>query len=102
MARELQDTLGQKLVAYAIGDRHPKSVGRYARGERHPEDAALARLIDLYILWGVLKQGSLTPGAAKMWMLGANPILGRAPSEAFHEGQASQVIGAAKAFVSMR
>jgi hypothetical protein len=40
LASELQELLGQKLVAFAVGDRHPRTIGRYARGERLPEPRA--------------------------------------------------------------
>jgi hypothetical protein len=36
IAGDLQDVLGQKLVAFALGDRHPKTIGRYARGSACP------------------------------------------------------------------
>lgn len=104
IARDLQDLLGQKLVAYAIGNRHPKSVGRYARGERQPSDDSLKRLIDLYTVVGILQGGSATGGTwIKQWMLGSNNRLrGRAPIQVFHDGNPGQVMGAASAFVSGR
>lgn len=104
MAVALQGLLGQKLVAFAIGDRHPKTVGRYARGERHPEDAALGRLTDLYTVVLILERGRAQPGRwIKQWMLGANMRLGgRAPAQVFHEGHSDRVMGAARTFVSGR
>jgi hypothetical protein len=104
IAGELQRLLGQKLVAYALGDRHPKTVGRYARGEREPEDAALARLVDLYTVALVLQSGRASGDSwIKQWMLGSNMRLGgKAPAQVFHDGHAQRVMGAAKAFVSGR
>jgi hypothetical protein len=101
MASELQKIFGQKLVAYAIGDRHPKSVGRYARGERNPDDDALARLTDLYQVMRVLQGDRPAPSSwMKKWMLGSNARLGgTAPAQAFHEGKTAEVLGAARAFV---
>jgi hypothetical protein len=102
LAYELQATLGQKLVAYAVGDRHPKTIGRYARGERDPDDATLRRLVDLYTLVQVLEQG-MRRQAVKSWMLGSNPRLrGNAPIEVFHEGRTADAFRAAQAFVSPR
>lgn len=99
LARELQDVLGQKLVAFAIGDRHPKSVGRYARGDRSVDPDTLAKLTDLATTVAILQQG-MRKEAVRTWMLGANPRLrGKAPIEAFHEGRRPQVIGAAQAFI---
>lgn len=102
VASLLQDLLGQKLVAYALGDRHPKSIGRYARGDRQPADDAHRRLVDLYVVVGVLGQG-MRERTVKSWMLGSNPRLkGMAPIEAFHEGRAYEVMSAASAFVANR
>lgn len=99
---ELQDLLGQKLVAFAVGDRHPKTIGRYARGERPPEPQTLGRLVDLYTVVGILRDG-MRSSSVKAWMMGSNPRLkGKAPIEAVHEGRAYEVMGAAKAFVTRR
>jgi hypothetical protein len=102
LASDLQELLGQKLVAFAVGDRHPKTIGRYARGEREPEPATLGRLVDLYTVVGILRSG-MRDHAIKAWMMGTNPRLeGRAPIEAIHDGRAYEVMGAAKAFVTPR
>jgi hypothetical protein len=102
LVSELQDLLGQKLVAFAVGDRHPKTIGRYARGDRDPEPATLGRLVDLYTIVGILRNG-MRDHAIKAWMMGSNPRLkGKAPIEAVHEGSAYEVMGAAKAFVTRR
>ena len=102
LVTELQELLGQKLVAFAVGDRHPKTIGRYARGEREPEAMTLGRLVDLYTVVGILRSG-MRDHAIKAWMMGTNPRLeGRAPIEAMHEGRAYEVMGAAKAFVTRR
>jgi hypothetical protein len=100
IASELQELLGQKLVAFAVGDRHPKTIGRYARGEREPDDDAYRRLVDLFLVAEILKTG-MRPAAVKSWMLGANPRLrGSAPIEALNEGKAEAVRTAAQVFVS--
>ena len=99
---ELQDVLGQKLVAFALGDRHPKTIGRYARGDRRPDDDAHRQLVDLFVVVGILKRG-MRAETIKSWMLGANPRLrGRAPIEVLHGGQTAAVREAAEAFVSRR
>jgi len=104
MAAELQGLLGQKLVAFALGDRHPKTIGRYARGERAPNDMALGRLIDLYTVILVLERGRAERGSwIKQWMLGSNMRLGdKAPAQVFHDGDAGKVMGAARYFISGR
>lgn len=102
LSLELQEILGQKVVAFALGDRHPKSIGRYARGEREPEPAALRGLVDLYTVVEILL-GGMRRETIRSWMLGTNPRLkGQAPVEAFHEGRAYDVMRAAQAFVSPR
>jgi hypothetical protein len=102
LASELQELLGQKLVAFAIGDRHPKTIGRYARGEREPDAETLGRLVDLSTIVGILRRG-MSAHAIKAWMMGMNPRLkGKAPIVAVHEGRAYEVMGAAKAFVTRR
>ena len=102
LAAELQELLGQKLVAFAVGDRHPKTIGRYARAEREPEPETLGRLVDLYTVVGILRSG-MRDHAIKAWMMGSNPRLkGMAPIEAVHDGRAYEVMGAAKTFVTRR
>jgi hypothetical protein len=54
LASELQELLGQKLVAFAVGDRHPRTIGRYACGERLPESRTLGRLVDICTVVRVL------------------------------------------------
>jgi hypothetical protein len=102
LATELQAVLGQKLVAFALGDRHPKTIGRYARGERPPDNQTHGRLVDLCQIIRVLETG-MRRQAVKSWMLGANPHLrSRAPIEVFHDGGIGDVMRAAQQFVSPR
>jgi hypothetical protein len=102
LAYELQELLGQKLVAFAVGDRHPKTIGRYARGDRDPEPETLGRLVDLYTIVGILRSG-MRDHAIKAWMMGTNPRLkGNTPIVSIHDGHAYEVMRAAKAFVTRR
>jgi hypothetical protein len=102
LVAELQELLGQKLVAFAVGDRHPKTIGRYARGERNPDPRTLGQLVDLHTVVGILRQSMRDP-SIKAWMMGSNPRLkGKAPIEAVHEGRAYEVMGAAKTFATRR
>jgi hypothetical protein len=94
--------LGQKLVAFAVGDRHPKTIGRYARGERTPDDETLGKFVNLYTVVQLLERG-MRQHAVRSWMLGSNPRLrGKAPIEVFHEGKLPDVEGAARAFLVNR
>lgn len=102
VASELQRVLGQKLVAFAIGDRHPKTIGRYARGERQPDDEAGPRLVNLFTVVTMLRN-AMTDRAVKSWMMGMNPRLeGAAPIEVFHDDRPFEVMGAAKAYLARR
>jgi Rv2175c C-terminal domain of unknown function len=102
LASELQDALGQKLVAFAVGDRHPKTIGRYARRERVPDDDVLGRLADLYGIVELL-EGGMRREAVRTWMLGSNPHLrGKSPIEVFHDGRVRDVQRAARRFLSRR
>jgi hypothetical protein len=102
LANELQELLGQKMVAFAIGDRHPKSIGRYARGDREPDDETTKKLIDLYTV-ALILQARMRAETVRTWMLGTNPRLrGKAPIEMLHEGKINPVFAAAKAFVTTR
>src|SRR2546423_15376216 len=74
LAADLQAVLGQKLLAFALGDRHPKTIGRYTRGERRPDDDALQRLVNLYMLVELLET-KMRRQTVRSWMLGANPRL---------------------------
>jgi hypothetical protein len=102
LAAELQAALGQKLVAYVVGDSHPKTIGRYARGEREPPNATLARLVNLYNVMSVLEQG-MRRQTVKSWLLGANPHLrDKAPADLLHEGNEAEVMRAARIFINRR
>jgi hypothetical protein len=102
LAAELQALLGQKLLAYAVGDRHPKTIGRYASGEREPDNATWARLVDIYNVVQILEQG-MRRKTVKSWLLGSNPRLrGKAPVELLHDGDLSEVMRAARVFISRR
>jgi len=98
LARELQALLGAKAVAHALGDLHPKSVGRYARGTREPGPRVRGRLVDLYIVVEIVRHGMADATSAR-WMLTTNPQLGTSPLDAIHAGRAFEVMSAAEAFV---
>jgi hypothetical protein len=102
LATQLQEVLGQKLVAFAVGDRHPKTIGRYARGDRPPDDETLGKFVNLYTVVQLLEHG-MRRQAVRSWMLGSNPRLrGKAPIEAFHDGRLADVERAARAFLANR
>jgi hypothetical protein len=90
LASELQELLGQKSVAFAVGDRHPRTIGRYARGERLPESRTLGRLVDIYTVVRILGEG-MRGSSIKSWMMGSNPRLkGRATANRRAQGRRSR------------
>lgn len=98
VAQSLQETLGQRLVAFAVGIKDPKAIGKYATG-RHPRADTEARLRDLYRITRLLLSEE-TPATTRAWMIGANPQLEDvAPIEALHERRTAAVMRAAEAFV---
>lgn len=95
----LQNTLGQKLVAYMVGV-SPKSVSRWASGDRAPQGENEARLRDISYVFGILSrvESSFT---IRSWFAGMNPLLEEeAPATAIREGRVKEAVLAAKAFAS--
>ena len=98
VAEKLQDSLGQRLTAYAIGLKDPRTIGKYARGEvKAPTTSTLARLRNLYVVTQILMTRE-TAETVRAWMIGANPLLDdRAPVELLHEENHPPVIRTAEA-----
>jgi hypothetical protein len=85
MAGRLQDMLGQRITAYAIGIRDPRSIGKYGRGDSQPRAETEQRLRNLYEITQVLLTRE-TSQTVRAWMLGAHPLLeDRSPIELLHE-----------------
>lgn len=97
MAEKLQDILGQRITAYAVGLKDPRLIGKYARGQvTNPSDETLDRLRRLYQVTQILSTRE-TAETIRAWMIGANPLLeNRAPLELLHEEEAEPVAGAAE------
>ena len=100
VAGELQEVLGQRLVAYAAGVRSPKLVGRWATGEHEPREDAMKRLRELYEAVLTLREhyGAET---IRAFMVGANPNLEDcAPIDVVRDGRGIDVVRAAEAFLN--
>lgn len=77
--------LGQRITAYAVGIRDPRSIGRYARSEQAPRSETAQRLRHLFEITQVLLARE-TPETVRAWMVGSHPLLDdRAPVELLHE-----------------
>lgn len=99
IAQSLQETLGQRLVAFAVEVKDPKAIGRYAKGRMSPRTDTEARLRDLYRVTRLLLSRE-SPDTVRAWMIGANPELGdEAPIKALHEQRIAAVLAAADAFL---
>lgn len=100
IAAVLQETLGQRLTAYAIGIKDPKAIGRYARGEQAPQSNQERNIRELFRLTRLLLEHE-TPATVRAWMIGLNPELGeRPPADVLHEMDHQSVLRAAEAFVA--
>jgi len=87
IAGYLQEALGQRLTAYAVGIKDPRTIGRWARGEQgqKPREATAQRLRGLFEITQLLL-GRESPETVRAWLLGANPLLDdRAPVELLHQ-----------------
>lgn len=99
MAGELQELLGQRLVAYATALRSPKTVGRWVTGTK-PHGQQEKKLRSLYRTKLILEE-CFGPDTIRAWLEGANPELGDvAPIEALREGRDVEVFRAAEDFAS--
>ena len=74
VARYLQEHLGQKLAAVAVGANDPKTVGRWAAGKVSPPFVREIRLRAAYDATRLIvdQDGDET---ARAWFLGASPFL---------------------------
>lgn len=96
VAQKLQDTLGQRMTAFAVAVRDPKAIGKYASGRQNPRDETAARLRDLYVITQILLARE-TSETVRAWMIGSNPLLeDRAPIELLHEEAVESVGRAAR------
>ena len=97
IADRLQETLGQKLIAFAVALKDPRLIGKYARGDARPSSETETRLRELYEVVQVLVTKE-SPETVRAWMLGAHPLLeDRAPIELLHEEQVGPVADTATA-----
>lgn len=100
IASVLQETLGQRLTAYAIGIKDPKAIGRYARSEQAPQSGQEKNIRELFRVTRLLLEHE-TPATVRAWMIGLNPELGeRPPADVLHEQDHQAVLRAAEAFVA--
>lgn len=99
VARCLQEVLGQRLAAEAVGVRDPKAVGAWIRGGRTPHPQTARHLRHAYEVVQLLleQEGAQT---VRAWFAGMNPELDdRSPASQLASNPAA-VVGAARAFLA--
>ncbi|WP_022929226.1 hypothetical protein [Patulibacter americanus] len=104
LAAWLQEHLGQKLAAYAVGLRDPKMIGRYSAGKAAPRPLVLHRMQTTYEAARTLHE-AFGDTTARSWFFGSNRTLGdRAPAtvlaNATKPGDFDLVMPAVRAFVA--
>lgn len=99
VARCLQDVLGQRLAAEAVGVRDPKAVGAWARGARAPHPATTLHLRHAYEVVQLLleQEGAET---VRAWFGGMNPELDDRSPASLLAADPAAVVGAARAFLA--
>lgn len=96
----LQGALGQRLVAYAIGERNPKRIGQLARGEDAPSPVEEVTLRDLAEVTETLANKGCSDAMTRSLLLGMNPSFDdEAPIQLFHQGDSARVVAAAPGFL---
>jgi hypothetical protein len=85
VAGRLQEVLGQRITAYAVGIKDPRTIGRWAGdGGQKPREATEKRLRELFEITQILL-GRETPETVRAWLMGSNPLLDdRSPLELLH------------------
>lgn len=99
MASELQELVGQRLVAYITGSRSNKTVARWASGDNAPQQQVQDKLRAAYRTVLILQERE-SAETIRAWMTSANPHLGDdVPAEILRAGDPVRVYHAAQAFV---
>jgi hypothetical protein len=100
VAGYLQETLGQKLVAFMAGVSDPKRVGQWAQGKQAPRDEAERRLRAAFQIYHLLLSED-SAHVVRAWFIGMNPQLeDDSPAEAIRSGKLKEALAAARAFIS--
>jgi hypothetical protein len=100
IAQFLQETLGQKLVAFIADANDPKTVGQWIKRAHKPRQDAEERLRMTFQIFHLL-QNEESPHTVRAWLIGMNPQLDdESPAEVIHAGRLRDAWVAAKAYVS--
>jgi len=100
VASFLQDALGQKLVGYIVGINDHKAVGAWASGERSPRSTSEEKLRTTFQIFNLLQE-SESEHTVRAWFVGLNPqLFDQSPATVLREGDARDVLIAAKSFLA--
>lgn len=92
----LQETLGQRMVAFAISEPRPKRIGAFACGEAVPSEDEEKTLRDIAEITEAMEQRGATEAASYIAMLSENPVLdGGVPIILIHDGESERVAAVA-------
>jgi uncharacterized protein (DUF2384 family) len=96
-ASRLQERIGQRLVAYAVGVSSPRLVGRWAN-DTLPSDEVVVKLRQLDHVVDLIC-AAYSAETARAWLMGMNDYLDdQAPIEVIRDGQGAQAMLAADVF----
>lgn len=100
IAQFLQETLGQKLVAYMTNVSDPKTVGKWAKGANIPRAEVEHQLRTAFQVFHLL-QSEEAPHTVRAWFIGINPQLDdESPADAIREARLKDVVVAARAYIA--
>lgn len=99
IARFLQDTFSQRVVAFIAGIEDPKQVGKWCREQNAPRFDSEMRLRTAYQIFKFIENAE-NLHTARAWMIGMNPQLDDdSPLEAVAGERYKDVMTAARAYL---
>lgn len=104
MVAQLNSGLGATLVALLANTNERKQPARWAERTSVPRMPAERRIRAAYEAWLLLSENE-SPGVARAWFIGTNPLLeDRSPIEVLRESEhnVGQVVGAAAQFLAIQ
>jgi len=100
VAHQLAAGLGSNLTAYIVG-RNEQTVRRWIDGSQDPSLEAERLLRNTLLIFRLVVDADATTHVARSWFIGMNPQLDDlSPAEALREGDARDVLAAARAYIT--
>jgi hypothetical protein len=99
IARFLQDTFSQRIVATVAGIEDAKQVGKWCKGQNAPRFDSEVRLRTAYQVFKLVESGE-NCHIARAWMIGMNPQLEDcSPLQAIADDHFKEVMAAARSYL---